>query len=193
MSFFYYILTFLIIIFALQLTMKFKVFFNVKNNTGKLQIKFIIFKIIDYKISFKSQCIMFTNKKGKNKYLPIEFSEQSIQNYEDFESILFRKIYFKTISIYFNFGIKSNAFVSAMICGYVDIFSKIFYTYFKTKKSEVKMKLKVYPNFNNNVIKFGIKAKISLSIFDFIWSFIEATLTRKVRQLKYKEIDDAGK
>ena len=191
MSFLYYILAFFIILFALQLTMKLKVFFNIKNNTGKLQIKFIGIKIIDYKISIKSKCLMLTNKKGKNKYMPIEFSEQSLQQYEDFLSILFRKIYFKTMSVYFNFGVKSNAFLSAMICGYVDLFSKIFYTFFKTKKSEVKMQLKVYPIFNNNVIKFGIKAKISMSVFDFIWSFIEATLTRKVRQLKYKEFDDA--
>jgi hypothetical protein len=55
------------------------------------------------------------------------------------------------------------------------------------------MQLKVYPNFNNNVIKFGIKAKISLSVFDLFWSFIEATLTKRVRSLKYKEYNNARK
>ena len=173
--------------------MKFKVFFNIKNNVGKLQIKFVCFKIIDYKLSLKSQCLVLTNKRGKNKYMPIEFSQQSIQNYEDFEGILLRKIYFKSVSIYCNFGIKNNAFMSAMFCGYIDIFSKIFYTFFKTKKSELKMHLKVYPNFNNNVIKFGIKAKISLSIFDLIWSFIEATLTSRIKKLKYRELNNARK
>lgn len=193
MSFLYYIIAILIVIFALQLTMKLKVLFNVKKNTGKLQLKFMFIKILDYKISIKSQCLMLTNKKGKNKYLPIDFSQQSIQEYNDFESILFRKIYFKTLSIYFNFGVKSNAFLSAMVIGYVDVFSKIFYSFFKTKKSELKMQLKVYPNFNNNVIKFGIKAKISLSVFDLFWSFIEATLTKRVRSLKYKEYNNARK
>jgi len=48
-------------------------------------------------------------------------------------------------------------------------------------------------NFNNNVIKFGIKAKISLSVFDLFWSFIEATLTKRVRSLKYKEYNNARK
>ena len=191
MSFLFAILIIILTIFSVQLTMKLKVYFNIKNNTGKLQLKFINIKIFDYKISLQSQCLCLTNKKGKNKYLPIELNQQSIQNYTDFESILFRKIYFKRLSIYFNFGLKSNAFASAMICGYADVFSKILYSILKTKKSEVIMRLKIFPSFNNNVIKFGIKAKISLSVFDLIWSFIEATLTRKVRQLKYKEIDDA--
>ncbi len=193
MSFLYAILIVLLVIFSVQLTMRLKVFFNIKNNTGKLQLKFINIKILDYKISLQNQCLCLTNKKGKNKYLPLELNQQSIQNYNDFESILFRKIYFKTMAIYFNFGIKSNAFASAMICGYVDVFSKIFYSIFKTKKSELIMQLKIFPSFNNNVIKFGFKAKISLSVLDFIWSFIEANLTKQVRSLKYKENDDARK
>ena len=193
MSFFYYIIAFFIIVFTFQLTMKLKVFFNIKNNTGKLQLKFINIKIFDYDISIISKCLRLTNKRGKNKYLPIEFNETSIQNYNDFESILFRKIYFKKFSLFFNFGLKNDAFASALVCGYVDIFAKIFYSIFKTKKSEVIAKLKIYPSFNNNVIKFGIKAKISLSIFDFIWSLIEALLTKQVRSIKYREINNAGK
>ena len=193
MSFLFAILIFFLVIFSVQLTMRLKVFFNIKSNTGKLQLKFINIKVFDYKISLQSQCLCLTNKKGKNKYLPIELSQQSIQNYADFESILFRKIYFKTVAVYFNFGVKSNAFLSAMICGYVDVFSKIFYSLFKTKKSELIMQLKIFPSFNNNVIKFGFKAKISLSVLDLFWSFIEASLTKQIRSLKYKEINNARK
>ena len=193
MSFLYYIVIFLLIVVVLQLTLKLKIFFNVKNNTGKLQFKFIFFTVFDYQISIKNMCLRFTSKKGKNKYIPLDLSQESIQNYADFQSILFRKIYFKTISIYFNFGVKSDAFLSSIICGYVDVFSKIFYAIFKTKKSELKMQLKVYPSFNKNVIKFSIKAKISLSLFDLFWSFTEATLTKQLRAKKIKEFSHARK
>ena len=189
MGFLFYIITFFILLFMVQLTLKLKVFFNVKNNDGKLQLKFINIPILNYKISIINQCLKITNKKGKNKYIPLFMDQQSIKDYTDFESILFRKIYFKTVSVYFNFGIKSNAFVSAMVCGYVDIFSKIFYSLLKTKKNEVLAKLKIYPTFNKNVIKIGFKAKISLSVLDLIWSFIEATLTKQIKAIKTKEFN----
>ena len=66
MSFLFVFLLVILIIFSLQLTMKLKVFFNIKNNTGKIQLKFINIKILGYKISLQNQCLCLTNKKGKN-------------------------------------------------------------------------------------------------------------------------------
>lgn len=183
MSFFYVFLIVLILLFVIQFTIKIKLYFNAKSNSGKLQIFFVNLKIIDYKISLCSRCIKLSKKNNKNKYLPISFDRQTIESYNKFKDILFRKVYAKQIGVYFNFGLKSRADITAMITGYVDIFSKIAYSVLKTKKSEVKMKLKTYANFNNNVIKFGLKAKISLSIFDLIWSFAES----KVKELLVKK------
>ena len=188
MSFFYAIILALLIVCVSQLTLKLKVLFNIKNNTGKLQLKFVGIRIFDFDISIKSQCLKLVSKSGKTKYLPIELNQQSLQEYADFQSILFKKTYFKTLAIYFNFGVKSNAFVSAMICGYVDVICKMLYAIFKTKKSEVQAKLKVYPSFKNDVIKFGFKAKISLSIYDLIWSFSEAMLSKQLKPKNKKGV-----
>ncbi|MBR4124558.1 MAG: hypothetical protein IKR12_03195 [Clostridia bacterium] len=178
MSFFYVFMVVLILVIVLQFTIKIKLYFNVKNNTGKLQVSFINIKIIDYNISICSRCIRFSKKNKKNKYLPISFDKQTIESYNKFKDILFRKVYAKQLGIYFNFGLKNRADITAMTVGYVDIFSKIAYSVLKTKKSEVEMDLKTYANFNNSVIKFGLKAKISLSIFDLIWSFSEAKVKK---------------
>lgn len=188
---FYCILLIFITLIVLQLTLKLKVFFNVKKNIGKLQFKFVGLRIINVSFCFGKGYIKFTKRNGKTKYLPLEINQQSFQEYADFEEILFKKIYFMTLKIYFNFGIKDNAFVSCMVCGYVDILSKIFYSVLKTKKSEVNLCLKVYPCFKQNVIKFGIKAKISLSLFDLAWSFVEAKINSKIRFKKQKEFDYA--
>ncbi len=187
MGFFYIPILILFIFLVFQLTIKAKIFFNVKNNIGKLKVCFVGIKIFDYTLSIKSRCIKITNKKGKSKYLPIELDKESIKEYTHFQNILFRKIYFKRLGIFFNFGLKQNAFASAIVCGYVDILSKIAYTVFKTKKSETIMNLKVYPTFEKNVIKFGFKAKISLSIFDLLWSYAEA------QTIKFLEGDNNAK
>src|SRR5574344_1665927 len=166
---YYSILLIFLIFISLQYTLKLKLIFNAKKNIGKIQLKFLNIKIIDNTFCFGKGYIKITNRVGKSKYLPIEFNTQTFQDYADFETIIFKKIYFKAFGIYFNFGVKNDAFLSSMLCGYLDIFAKILYCVLKTKKSEVELKLKIYPNYNFNVIKLGIKAKISLSIFDLLW------------------------
>lgn len=183
MSIFFALILILLAISFFQLTCKLKVFFNVKNNCGKLQLKFVGITIFAFALSFKNRCICLTKKNGKNIYLPIEFNEQSMQEYSDLESILLRKIYFKSIAVYFNFGLKHNAFASCITTGIVDAVSKILFCIVKTKKSECILATKVYPNFNKNVIKIGFKAKISISLYDVVWCIGETLVTKQVRAM----------
>lgn len=190
----YFSIVFIIIILLVyQLTLKLKVFYNVKLNLGKIQLKFFDLNVLDLQFQIKPKYVMFTNKKGNNYYIPIDFSQESIQEYNNFQEILFKKTYFKKMSVYFNFGLKDNAFASAMACGYADILTKIIYSVVKTKKSELVLNTKVYPSFNSNVIKFGIKAKISISIYDLLWSFLEAKVSNKIKISKNEEIQNATK
>lgn len=181
----------LIVLLVYPLTLRLKVYYNAKKNTGKLQLKFFNLNVTDLMFSIHVGYIKFTNRKHRNFYLPIEFSEQAIQEYNNFQEILFKKTYFKKMAIYFNFGNKDNAFVSAMACGIVDIVTKILYSILKTKKSEVLFESKVYPNFNSNVIKIGLKAKISISIYDLLWSFLESKFSTKIKITDKREIKDA--
>lgn len=171
-----------VLIIVLQLTLKAKLFFNVKNNNGKLVLKIFCIKICCVNLSIEHGCIKLTNKKGKNKYLPLELNEQTIEHYNNFQDILFKKTYFKNISIYLNLGIKHSAMQTALICGGVDILTKILYCIFKTKKNETEFFSKIYPNFNSNVIKIGVKAKISISIYDLIWSYFESKVSSKQKE-----------
>lgn len=169
---------------VLQLTIKAKVFYNILKNSGKLQLKFLNITIVDYKISFNINYIKLTNKKGKNKYLPLEFNKQTIAEYNNFQEILFKKTYFKNLSVYLNFGYTDNAFYTSMICGYFDVFTKSMYSFLRTKKNEVEFVSKIYPNYKKNVIKFSVKAKLSISIYDLLWSYLEAKLTSKIKRSK---------
>lgn len=161
-------------LFVMPLTLKAKVYFNVKNNSGKIELKFVSIKILSYNFRFFDGCLELTKANGKRKYLPLKIDKQSIEVYTNVQDIIFRKIYLKHIGIYFNFGIDGNPFLSSMVVGYFDVLSKILYAVLKTQKSEVQMTSKCFPNFESTVIKIGIKAKISLSVYDMIWSFVEA-------------------
>lgn len=174
MSIFYIFLIFFLLLIIVQLTAKARIFFDVKNNIGYIELRLAGIKILDYEISIISQCLKLSKKNGKNKYLPLELNDEKIEEYTNFQNILFRKTYFKRLGILFDFGVDSNAFLTAQVTEYVDIISKICYTIFKTKKSETMLTLKVNPIFNDNVIKFGFKAKISLSIYDLFWCIAEA-------------------
>lgn len=168
------IILILIMLFVMPLTLKAKVYFNVKNNSGKIELKFVSIKILCYHFRFFDGCLELTKSNGKRKYLPLKIDKQSIEVYTNVQDIIFRKIYLKHIGVYFNFGIDDDPFLSSIVVGYFDVFSKILYAILKTKKSEVQMTSKCFPNFESTVIKIGIKAKISLSVYDMIWSFVEA-------------------
>lgn len=186
------ILLVFLLISVLQLSIKAKINFNLQKNLGEIQLKFLGITVFFRRISFGKKYIKLTNKKGKNQYLPIEMDKQSIENYANFQEILFKKIYAKQLLLYFNFGVKDSPFLTSMICGYVDIISKILFCVLKTKKNEVVFKSKIYPSFEKSLIKFQIKAKISLSLYDLIWSFAEAKLQGKALKLKAEGLEKYG-
>ena len=178
------ILLVFLLISVLQLTLKAKISFNVGKNLGTIQLRFIGIRLFDREISFHKNYIKLYSKKNKNKYIPIELSQQSIKDYTDFQGILFQKIYAKELSFYLNFGIKNDPMTSCLVSSHFDIFSKIVYSALSQKKKGVIFKSKVYPSFEKSVIKFQIKAKISLSLYDLLWSYLEATISGKIKQIK---------
>lgn len=184
MSYFLIILLVFLLVSVLQLTLKAKISFNASKNLGQVQIRFVGIRLFDRQISFHKKYIKLYSKKHKNIYLPIEFSKQSIQTYTDFQLVLFQKIYAKEISVYLNFGLETNPMISCLVCGYFDVISKILYAILSQKKKGVIYKSKVYPSFDKSVIKFQIKAKISLSFYDFLWSYLEAVISGKLKQIK---------
>ncbi|MGN1212739.1 MAG: DUF2953 domain-containing protein [Christensenellales bacterium] len=181
------ILLLLLLIFVLQLTINAKLSFNIKKNCGKLELKFLNIKVLDFTLRFHLDYLQLTNKKGKNFYMPLEFNEQTIEEYNNFQTILFKKTYFKSLSVFLNFGFKDDAFLTSMICGYFDIITKSLYSFLRTKKNEVEFVSKIYPNYKKNVIKFAVKAKLSMSIYDLIWSYLEAKLTSKIKLKRSKK------
>ena len=184
MSAYLIILLVFLLIMVLQLTVKAKVFFNIKENSGKIRVRFVGKRIFDRDISFEKNYLKLSSPKHKNKYLPIEFSQESIESYANFEGVIFQKIYAKEMTLYFNFGLKNNPAISSLTCGYIDVISKIFFCILNNKKHGLVYRSKVYPSFKKSVIKFQIKAKISMSLFDFLWSIAEAYITGKIIKLK---------
>ena len=173
MSFFYIFLILFLLIAIFQLTIKAKVVFDVKNNCGIVTLKFVGIEILKYEIAIKSKCLRLTNKKRKNKYLPLELNDVAIQEYANVQDVIFRKLYFKQFKFAFAFGVDSDAFLTATVCGLVDIFAKTLYAIFKTKKSETKLSMTITPQFNSDVIKINFQVKLSVSLFDLLWCFIE--------------------
>ena len=187
------ILLVFLIFFVSQITIKAKANFDIEKNRGELQLRLFFVTIFWREISFGKYYLKITNKKGKSKYLPIEANKQSIQQYTEFQEILFKKIYAQQILLFLNFCIENSPLLTSMICGYFDVISKALFCILKTKKSELVFKSKIYPSFEKTLIKFQIKAKISLSIYDLLWSYTEAKLQDNTQKLQLKGDYENGK
>ena len=186
MSYYLIILLVFLMLIVFQLTLKVKVSYNLLSNSGIIQLRFIGIRIFDRKITFYKKYLKLSNSKHKNIYLPIEFSQESIKSYVDFQGVLFQKIYAKEFSFYLNFGLKNSPMLSCLVCGHFDVLLKIIYGFLSQKKKGLNYKSKVYASFEKSVIKFQIKAKISLSLYDLLWSYFEAVISGKLKEIKEK-------
>ena len=116
-----------------------------------------------------------------------------MQNYNDFQTIWFDKIYAKKVQFYFNFGVKNNPMISCLACGYIDVISKIMFCYLNSKKNSLMYNAKIYPLCKKDVIKMQIRAKISMSIFDLFWCFVEAKINEIIKKNNKKMEIENGK
>ena len=186
MSYYLIILLVFLILIVFQLTLKVKISYNIISNSGKIQLRFIGIRIFDREMTIYKNYLKLSNAKHKSIYLPIEFSQESIKSYVNFQGVLFQKIYAKEFYFYLNFGIKNNPIISSLVCGHTDIIFKILYSVLSQKKKGLSYKSKIYTSFEKSVIKFQIKAKISLSLYDLMWSYLEAVIGGKLKEIKEK-------
>lgn len=161
-------LVFFIILITLQINFKVKFSFNAIENLGKIKID--CFGIILYKVNFKihKDCIELHNK-NKIELVPLDFNSEQFIEFTDFPTLIIKKTLLKRLMIYANVGL-NDAYYSCMFASFLQIVSYIAQNIIKTKKQEVQIYNKIYPNFKKNELIVCVKTFASISIFDFLWA-----------------------
>ena len=165
-------------VFFVPINYKAKIAYDVLKNRGKIQIKLFKLTIFYFYFSIEKGFIELTSIKKKKKILaPIILdSKGGFLSETDFVSLLIKKIKIQQGTIYVNFGAKTDAFATAMTVGLAKVFSSVFGTIIKSKKTKGKIKNKVYPSYAKDEFLVCFKASVKISIFKTLTAFIQSIL-----------------
>ena len=174
------IVLFVMLIIFIPINLKAKVSYNILKNNGSVQIKLFKLALIDAYLVIQKGFVELRQKKNGKVFLsPFIFGDSEFQE-TDIVMILLKKIYIEHGTIYINFGLKDDAFISAMAVGISKTVTSIFGAILKSKKHEARIKNKIYPSFNKDRFLICLKASIKISI----WQVLQSLLQSKFRKIK---------
>lgn len=177
MNFFLLIPFFIILICFIPIKLEGRISFNVLEMSGAVGV-FL------YKIKLTHQQIWFENKKiYTRKYDSIESKELEFSSQEMiFVEMLFKEIRDKTrlkeISVFYNLGL-GDAMSSAMVGGYVNVFLFSLMGMIKNEKPTASLGIYDTISYNREVCQFAVKAIMSISLFDIVYSLLRSVILTK--------------
>lgn len=171
---YYLISAFFIVLFLLPVFVKVRVAYNLFENNGVATIFLFGIKIISLKFLLYGFGIkIYKDNEIKNK--KIDFEGEEAIFVQNLIKQIKQKIHLKSLQIYYNIGI-DDAFETAMICGYINLIVLIFFTRIKSLKPTASLFLRDNPAFNQSVFQMVFNLKISISLFDIAYSFLNSVI-----------------
>ena len=182
----YYLLIpfFLIIIFFIPIKLEGRFSFNVIEMTGAFGI-FVFGKKVEY------QQFWIENKKIiSKKENSLESHELNMQSKEVlFMKMLISEIKDKTrlkeISVFYNLG-TGDAFQSAMLGGLINISLLSFMGIIKNAKPTASLGIYDTISYNRKICQFAVKAVMSISLFDIVYSLLHSVILTKKNENQLK-------
>lgn len=177
MNFYLLIPFFIILLFFIPIKLEGRVSFNVLEMSGAIGV-FL------YKIKLTHQQIWFENKKiYTRKYDSIESKELQFSSQEMiFFEMLYKEIKDKTrlkeISVFYNLGL-GDAMSSAMVGGYINVILLAFMGVIKNAKPTASLGVYDTISYNREVCQFAVKAIMSISLFDVVYSLLRSVILTK--------------
>lgn len=182
----YYLLIpfFIILILFIPIKLEGRVSYNVLEKTGA-------FGIFIYKLKIEYQQFWIQNKKIiSKKENEIESHELNMQSKEMlFLKMLMMEIKDKTrlkeISVFYNLG-TGDAFQSAMLGGLINTTLISAMGSIKNAKPTASMGVYDTISYNRKICQFAVKAVMSISLFDVVYSLIHSVILTKKNENKIK-------
>lgn len=180
---FYLLIPFFIIIFLfIPIKLEGRVSFNVLDLSGALGIFLYKIKLSHEQIWLENKKI-YTRKEDSIERKELDFSSQEML----FVQMLFNEVKDKTrlkeISVFYNLGV-GDAFESAMIGGTINVLLLALMGVIKNAKPTASLGVYDTISYNREVCQFAIKAVMSISLFDVVYSLARSVILTKRKAKK---------
>ena len=151
---------------------KFYVSFDFLENGGLVVIKLWFFKLKQFSVQFKKDGIVIRTGMEVEE-VKYGFNDPKLKFVQDFSQEVMEKTKVKLVDIYSNVG-AGDAGSSALLSSSVNVLWKILAAKIKNTKPTCTVDITNQTFFNDKVLNVSVFSKISLSIFDALYSLIFA-------------------
>lgn len=179
-SLYYLIPTFLILLMMTPIFSEVRVSFNPLFNRGVIALFVFRIKVFYYIFSFHGKYIEFQNEK-ETKRQKLELSSRQFAFVEEFIRQLKDKVRLKKFYIFYNIG-TGDAFSSAILCGYINLFLNQFFLKIKNSKPTASCCVYDTVSYNKTQCEVAGRTAISISFFDIAYSFILSVILTSRKQ-----------
>ena len=171
------LVVFFIFIFAFPIFIEVRFSFNPIQNRGVVALFVFRIKIFYIIFSFHGKEIEIKNEK-EAKVQKLEFESEKFELMENFGKQIVEKINLKKIYVFYNLGV-GGSMQTALLCGVVNqIFNQIFLR-IKSKKPTASLCVFDNPSFNNTETEFACRGRVSICVFDVVYSFVNSVILMK--------------
>ncbi len=174
----------IIFLFFLPIKMQGRLSFNVLEMTGAIGIFLYKFKVTHQQIWFENKKI-YTRKENDISSKELELNSKEMIFIQMLLGEIKDKTRLKEISIFYNFGV-GDAFSSAMLAGSVNVLLMSLLGIVKNAKPTATLGIYDTISYNREVCQFAVKAVISISLFDVVYSLFRSVILTKRETNKEK-------
>ena len=182
-SLYFLIPLFLIILVTFPISLNIRASFNLKNKTGivslyvfNIRLTLLMFRLKDNNIVIK--------KNKKEEIVEFELSEKQNRFVKQFSVQIQNKVNVKNLISYTRIGTK-DALETSIYNGIINSVFACVFGYIKNLKPYAKIDVLSYPAYNKDLFIVTLYGKISISLFDFIYSLLMSLIIIK-RSEKYE-------
>ena len=167
--------TFFILLLTMPVFIEVKGTLNVLNMSGVLSVFVFKKKIQHICYQIKGKTFILQDEGGTNEK-EVAFDSQEVILYEEFVKQIKNKTRLKELFVFYNIGL-SDAFLSAIKNWTTwDPVSTI-----KNKKPTASLGVYDTVSYNKEVFEISVKGKVSISLFDVVYSFVNSVILSKKR------------
>ena len=185
MNYYLFVPLVLVLLLFLPLKLEGRASFNCENMTGAMGVFLYGIKIEQEKFKItKRWALSLIDDEGKEK----EFDKDKMI----FTKMLIGQIKDKTrlqeLFVVYNLGL-GDSFLTAMVAGYINTFFYILFSSIKNYKPTASLGVCENIGYNKQVCVFSATIKISISLFDVVYSLLHSLILTKKEAAKEKAVE----
>lgn len=160
------------IILFMPIKLKTKISYNILENAGIVSLYIGCVKMFLGRFNFGFNRFNMTYSKSKIYSTSFTDIKNGSTFMDKFIVNIYKRIKIKTIKIYANLGIKSDAYLTAILVGCVDVPIQILSALVLNQKAINRVSTRIFANFCDNSLFFGVAGCIKLNLFLIIYCCI---------------------